>query len=64
MLSKICELILKSLKVDRGVVCVNRDSILYIAIVCAGLHLGGGRGGRWPPLGRISPPLGIVSLLY
>ena len=34
MLSNICELILKSLKVDRGVVCVNRDSILYIAIVC------------------------------
>ena len=30
----------------------------------SGLHLGGGRGGRWPPLGRVSPPLGIVSLLY
>ena len=38
---------------------IAHDMYMY-----TGLHLGGGRGGRWPPLGRISPPLGIVSLLY
>ena len=42
----------------------SEDAVTYRAEITGRASFRGGQGGRWSPLGRIPPPLGIVSLLY